>query len=330
MSALTPLLNIDRERYLTYLLLIVGAGILLGFPYIATVYKTHLLTEILIYAIFALSLNLLMGYTGLASLGHAAFWGGGGYAIAMMMVKGGFINFFLCLGTALFVSAMLGFVFGFLALRTSGVYFVMITLALGQMLWALAWRWNSFLGGSNGLHGVTRPNFGLPWSLREITHFYYFILVIFAFAVFLIYRITKSPFGRTLVGIRENESRMEALGYHTWRYKYFCFVFAAVFAGLAGALKVYQDGSINPGCIGVAISGMVILMVLTGGARNFYGPIVGAAIVWIIRNIVSSYTAYWGATLGIILVLIVMFSPQGITPLVITPMVKLRQKLWNR
>lgn len=311
-------------------LLVIGMGILLvAFPHLFPTYGTHLFTESLIYIVFALSLNLLMGYTGLVSLGHAAFWGVGGYTIALMVTKGGFSNFFFCMGIALLASALAGLIFGFLALRTTGVYFVMITLALGQMVWALAWRWNSFLGGSNGLHGVIRPDLGLPWDLRETTVFYYFILILSVSAVYLIYRLTLSPFGETLVGIRENESRMKALGYHTWCYKYTCFLIAAFFAGFAGALKVYQDGSINPGCVSVAISGLVILMVLTGGARSFYGPIVGALVVWMIRNIVSSYTAYWGACLGIILVVIVMFSPQGMTPLVSKRLTRAYQRLWS-
>ena len=327
LKAIVPI--IKGRKYRAYFLAAVGAIVLLALPQFLPIYSTYLLTEIVIYAVFALSLNLLMGYTGLASLGHAAFWGAGGYTVTLLMVRGGIDNFGLCLLAALLVSAIFGFIFGFLALRTTGVYFLMITLALGQMLWALAWRWSSFTGGSNGMHGVTRPDFGLPWSLTDDTIFYYFILVISVIAVFLIYRIVISPFGRTLVGIRENESRMQALGYNTWRYKYFCYVIAGMFGGLAGALKVYQDGSINPGYCSVVVSGLVILMVLTGGSRTFVGPIVGAAVIWLIRSTVSSYTVYWGAVLGIILVVIVMFSPQGITPLLVKQFTKLRRKLWS-
>jgi len=318
---------IRQGKYRVYLLAMVGAVILLVLPQFLPIYGTYLLTEIFIYAIFALSLNLLMGYTGLASLGHAAFWGVAAYTVALLMVRGGIDNFWLCIGAALLVSAIFGFAFGFLALRTAGVYFLMITLALGQMLWALAWRWSSLTGGSNGLHGVIRPDFGLPWSLTDDRVFYYFILIAAAVVIFLIHRVTVSPFGHTLIGIRENESRMKALGYNTWRYKYFCFVLAGIFGGLAGALKVYQDGSVNPGYCGVATSGLVILMVLTGGGGSFVGPILGAGVVWLIRSIVSSYTEYWGATLGVILIIIVMFSPQGITPLLTRRFIKLRQRL---
>lgn len=318
-----------QHKYSVCFSIAAGGIVLVAFPQFMPVYHTYLLTEVLIYLIFALSLNLLMGYTGLVSLGHAAFWGTGGYAVALLMSKGGVDNFFLCTGVALLASAILAMIFGFLALRTSGVYFIMITLALGQMLWALAWRWESFTGGSNGLHGVTRPDFLASWSQVNSTSFYYLTLITVIPTILLIYRITTSPFGKTLVGIRENEPRMQALGYNTWRYKYSCYVLAAIFGALAGALKVFQDGSINPGSSSITISGLVVLMVLTGGSGSFAGPILGAGVVWTIKSIVSSYTAYWGAVLGIILVIIVMFSPQGITPLFIKPIAKLNQRLWN-
>ena len=297
-------------RYAFYLL--AGVIIFLVFPQFISSYYVLLLTEILIYAIFALSVNMLLGYTGLLSLGQAAFWGAGGYTVALLVVKAGVDNFWLCIGAALLVSAILGFVFGFLALRTTGVFFIMITLALGQMLWAIVWRWHSLTGGDDGLPGITRPDLGLPWSLWDTTNFYYFILIFFAIAVFLLYRITRSPFGRTLIGIRENESRLQALGYNTWRYKYICFVIAAVFGGLAGALKVYQDGFISPTYCSLSVSAMVLLMAMIGGTRVFAGPVLGAGVVWIIRSIISSYTGYWNLILGIFMVIVVMFAPRGV------------------
>lgn len=298
-------------RYIVYLLA-AGAVILLVFPQFLPSYYVLLLTEILIYAIFALSLNMLLGYTGLLSLGHAAFWGAGGYTVALLMVRGGFENFWLCITAALLVSAIIGFVFGFLALRTTGIYFIMITLALAQMLWALVWRWHSFTGGDDGLPGIARPDLGLPWSLWDTTNFYYFVLIFFVLAVFVLYRITRSPFGRTLVGIRENESRLRALGYNTWRYKYLCFVIAAIFGGLAGALKVYQDGFISPAYFSVTVSAIVLLMAMLGGSRFFLGPVLGAGVVWIIRSMVSSYTEYWNLILGILVIAVVLLAPEGI------------------
>lgn len=298
-------------RYTAYLLA-AAAVVLLVSPQVLPSYYVTLLTEILIYAIFALSLNMLLGYTGLLSLGHAAFWGAGGYTVALLIVKGGFESFWLCITAALLVSAIIGLVFGFLALRTRGIYFIMITLALAQMLWALVWRWRSLTGGDDGLPGIIRPDLGLPLSLWDATNYYYFVLVFFVLAAFVLYRITRSPFGRTLVGIRENESRMQALGYNTWRYKYLCFVIAAVFGGLAGALKVYQDGFISPAYFSVTVSAIVLLMAMLGGSRYFLGPVLGAGVVWIIRSIVSSYTEYWNLVLGILVIAVVMLAPQGI------------------
>lgn len=303
-------LRARQVRYIIYLL--AGVIIFLAVPQFLSSYYLFLFTEILIYAIFALSVNMLLGYTGLLSLGQAAFWGAGGYTVALLIVRGGFDNFWLCISAALLVSAILGLVFGFLALRTTGMSFIMITLALAQMIWAIVWRWRSVTGGDDGLPGIARPDLGLPWSMWDTTNFYFFILVLFALAVFILYRITRSPFGHTLVGIRENESRMQALGYNTWRYKYLCFVIAAIFGGLAGALKVYQDGFISPISTSMAISAVVLLMVILGGTRIFVGPIIGAGVVWTIRSIVSSYTEYWALILGTLMVIVVMFAPQGI------------------
>ncbi len=304
----------SRAKYYAFLVasLAVSAIIFLVMPQFISSYYVLLFTEILIYAIFALSVNMLMGYTGLISLGQAAFWGGAGYTVALLVVRGGFDNFWLCIVAALLVSAILGLVFGFLALRTTGVYFIMLTLALAQMLWAIVWRWRSVTGGDDGLPGIARPDLGLPWSLWDTTNFYYFVLALFIIAVFILYRITRSPFGQALVGVRENESRMQALGYNTWRYKYACYVIAAIFGGLAGVLKVYQDGFISPNYLSVTTSAIVLLMAMVGGSRVFVGPILGAGVIWIIRNIVSSYTEYWNLTLGVIMVVVVMFAPQGI------------------
>lgn len=293
-------------------LLAAGAGIFVVTPLYMNSYHVLIFTEILIFAIFALSFNMLMGYTGLFSLGQAAFFGAGGYTVALLVVRADIDSFWLCLAAALAAATALGLLFGYLALRTMGVYFIMITLALAQMLWALVWRWRSFTGGDDGLPGISHPDFGLPWSLGGTTNYYYFILVFFVLSVFILYRITKSPFGRVLVGIRENEPRMQALGYNTWRYKYACFVIAAVFGGLAGALKVYQDGYISPNYCSMMTSALVVLMALIGGTRIFTGPILGAAVVWAIRSIVSSYTEYWTLILGVLMVVIVMFAREGI------------------
>ena len=306
---------LSRARHLRYavFMLAAGVGIFTILPQFLSSYHVLLFTEILIFAVFALSVNMLMGYTGLVSLGQAAFFGAGGYTVALLVVQGNVDSFWLCIVAALLISAALGLLFGFLALRTTGMYFIMLTLALAQMVWALVWRWRSFTGGDDGLPGIARPDLGLPWSLADTANFYYFVLVFFVIAVFLLYRITRSPFGRTLVGIRENEPRMQALGYNTWRYTYVCFVVAAVFGGLAGALKVYQDGFISPTYCSMEMSAIVLLMAMIGGTRAFAGPILGASLVWVVRSVVSSYTEYWTLILGILMVVVVVFAPHGVS-----------------
>ena len=274
-----------------------------------------LLTEIFIYSIFSLSLNLLIGQLGYISLGHATFFGVGGYVLALLASKAGIQNFFFCIAAALMMGAVFGLLLGLITMTVSGIYFLMITLAVGQVFWAVVWSWRSFTGGDDGLSGISRPvleAFGhrLPFS-NEIT-FYYFIFIFFILCLFLIHLITKSPFGCALLGIRNNEMRMRALGYNTWRYKYFCYVIAGVFGSLAGALKVYQDCFISASSTSITQSGLVLLMVVIGGSKIFLGPVVGAFIIQIIANIVSSYTEYWSTIMGVALILSVMFFPEGI------------------
>jgi len=302
-----------RGRFIGYLLALTMLIIfLLVFPQIASSYGIVLVTEVFIYAIFALSLNLLLGYAGLPSLGHSAFFGVSGYTIAILVTKGGMTNFWLCLLAALLVAAMLGFVFGFLAIRTFGIFFLMLTFALAQFVWAVIWSWRSLTQGDDGLPGIIRSGLVFPISIQSDINFYYFVLFFLALSMFLLYRICHSPFGYVLQGIRESETRMQVLGYHTWKYKYVSFILAGVFGGLAGSLKAYQDGFVSPLYANVFTSGMALLMCLTGGTRVFIGPAIGAVVIWLIRGIVSSYTENWSLVLGVIFIFVVMFARHGI------------------
>ena len=200
-------------------------------------------------------------------------------------------------------------------MSVSGLYFLMITLAIGQVFWAVVWSWRSFTGGDDGLSGISRPMlvaFGHRLPLSNETTFYYFVFIFFILCSFVIYLITKSPFGRALLGIRNNEMRMRALGYNTWRYKYLCYVVAGIFGSLAGALKVYQDCFISTSSASITQSGLVLLMVVIGGSKIFLGPVVGAFVIQMISNIVSSYTEYWSTIMGAALILSVTFFPEGI------------------
>lgn len=304
-----------KLKYTNYFIISAAIIILLFLPLFLSIYSVTLLTEILIYSIFAMSLNLLVGYLGYPSLGHATFFGLGGYSIAIFVVKGGFQNFLFCISASLLIAAVFSFVLGLIAMRVSGIYFLMITLAIGQAFWAGIWSWTSLTGGDDGLSGISRPTLVAlehSWSLSNETNFYYLIFLFFIICLLLLYSIGNSPFGQVLKGIRNNEMRMRALGYNTWLYKYLCYVIAGIFGSFAGALKVYQDCFISPIYASIAQSALVLLMVIIGGSKVFLGPAIGALTIQIIANIVSSYTEYWSAIMGIALILSVMFFPEGI------------------
>ncbi len=218
----------------------IGAGVvavalaLAVAPLALTSYQLGLLTKMLILAVFASSLNLILGYAGLPSLGHAAYFGVAGYTVGLLAVKG-LDHFWLDFGAGLAAASLTAALFGLLALRTGGSYFLMITLALAQVLWGIAFGWRSLTGGDDGLPGVPRPAAGLPWSLADGVRFYYFVLAVWALATACVWAIVRSPFGRALVGIRESERRMEVLGYNTWAHKYVAFVLAGTFGPAVGS-----------------------------------------------------------------------------------------------
>ncbi|MSQ70397.1 MAG: branched-chain amino acid ABC transporter permease [Betaproteobacteria bacterium] len=293
------------------------AGILLvlTLPYFLSSYYLGLVIKMVIFALFAMSLDLLIGYTGLASLGHAAYFGVAAYTTGLVALRLGW-NVWLALPAGLLMAALTAALFGLLALRARGSYFLMITLALSQVLWGIAFGWRTLTGGDDGLPDVPRPDLRLPWSLADNTPFYYFVLAIACVAAFLLLRIVNSPFGYALRGIRESESRMLALGYNVWRYKYVSFVLAGVFAGLAGCLYVYFNRFVSPDYIHVVRSAEVLLMVILGGAGSLIGPAIGAALIVLFENVVSTHTQRWLMVLGFVYVFVTLFAPRGLTGLV--------------
>jgi len=222
----------------------------------------------------------------------------------------------LALPAGIVLAILTAVVFGLLALRTRGSYFLMITLALSQVLWGIAFGWRSLTGGDDGLPDVPRPNLPLPWSMSDNTPFYYFVLLFFLVGAFVLVRIVVSPFGYALRGIRESESRMLALGYDVWRYKLAAFVVGAAFAGLAGCLYVYFNRFVSPDYVHVVRSAEVLLMVILGGAGTLVGPAVGAALIVLLENLISTYTERWVTVLGIIYVLVALLAPNGLAGLV--------------
>jgi branched-chain amino acid transport system permease protein len=291
--------------------LVAGAALLVLAPLALASYPLGLLTKMLIFGIFAMSLNLVMGYGGLPSLGHSAYFGVGAYTVGLLALKVT-ANVWIDVGAGLLATTLTAAIFGVLALRAEGSYLLMITLALAQVLWGIAFGWRRLTGGDDGLPGVPRPADGLPWSLADGTAFYYLVLVVFVATVALLALIVRSPFGRALVGIRERERRMEVLGYDTWRYKYVAFLIAGALAGVAGMLFVYFNGFVSPVYLGVVFSATVLIMVILGGAGTLLGPALGAVVIVFLENVVSTYTQHWLLVLGVIYVGVTMFAPHGL------------------
>jgi branched-chain amino acid transport system permease protein len=297
-------------------IVLAGAAVALALlPLAVSSYQLGLVTKVLIFAIFAMSLDLVLGYAGLPSLGHAAYFGVGAYTVGLLALRVT-PNFWLGFGAGLAAAAGTAALFGLLALRTRGSYFLMITLALAQVVWGIAFGWRAFTGGDDGLPGVPRPAAGLPWSFADGGRFYYLVLVVFALAAAALALVVRSPFGRALVGIRESERRMAMLGYHTWRYKYVAFVLAGLFAGLAGNLFVYFNGFVSPSYLGLLFSASALLMVILGGSGTLLGPAIGAAVIVGLENIISGYMERWVLVLGVIYVLVTLFAPAGLVGLV--------------
>ena len=275
-------------------------------------YELVLATRILIFAILAMSLDLLVGYTGLSSLGHAAFFGMASYTIGLLS-KNVTTNLFVTLAASIAASAVLAAIFGALALRSRGVYFMMLTLALSQVVWGIALQWRSLTGGDDGLPGIPRPWIG-SMQLTGSDGYYLFALAAFLVCGTLLILIVHSPFGLTLQGIRESSTRMSALGYNVWLHQYAAFVIAGTFAGVAGALMAMQNGITSPSSISIITGAEALLMVLLGGAGTMVGPFLGAVAVVLLEFNVSAHTDRWQSVLGLIYILVVVGFPRGIYP----------------
>ena len=292
--------------------LIVVTAALIAVPLVVTnEFYLNLASQILIYALLAVSLNLLLGYGGMVSLGHASFVGLASYAATLFYVGGmGHVSAGIL---AVVFSTLCGALFGVLALRASGIGFLMITLALGQIVWGFAYRANSITGGDNGLRYPERPHpFGL--DISSAPKFYWFTLIVFAIALFFIWRLTRSPFGAALQGARDQPRRMRMLGHNVWLIQWFAFVLSAFWGSIAGLLYVYYNLFISPHAISLQQSAEVLLMAILGGASSFLGPIVGAVIITLVKNVVSTYVDRWNSLLGAIFVIVIMFMPFGLVP----------------
>ena len=290
--------------------LLVLAALLAAPPFLSS-YVLTLLTQSVIYAIAAMSLDVLLGYLGLASLGHAAYLGVGAYSVGILATRHG-AGFGTILLAGIGFALVLAAVFGLLALRATGVYFLMITLALGMVAWGLAYRWVSLTQGDNGISGVPRPDLSLPWSLGDAIPFYYFALAGFLLALGVLWVIVHSPFGKSLVGVRESETRMRTLGYHVWLHKYLGFVISGGVAGFGGVLWAYYNGFVSPADLELSTSVELLLMVALGGRGTLLGPALGAGIIVLLKNLVSVYTHRWLLILGAAYIGTILYAPEGV------------------
>ncbi len=292
---------------------IVGIGILAIAPSFLPSYLQSLCGKVLIFAIFAMSLDVIFGYTGLISLGHAAYFGVGSYAVGILTLRYGIESFWIVAPLAILMAAFVAAAFGLVVLRISGIYFLMTTFALGQLLVSIAVKWYSLTGGYYGLSGIPRPNLGLANFRWNNTYFYYFVFLVFIICFFVLRRFVRSPFGLTLEGIRENESRMQVMGYNTWLHKYIAFIVSGAFAGIAGMLFAYHNRLINPAHLDVATSTLAMLMVIIGGAGTLYGAVIGAALLILVEYFAGTYIPKrWPLVLGGVFVVAVLYARLGI------------------
>jgi len=268
------------------------------------------MVEVFVFAIFAMSLNLLIGYTGLLSLGHAAFFGVGAYSVVLLGVHLG-LNGWIALVLAVIISALAAAIIGFFCVRVGGITFLMLTMAFSQLLFAISGRWRDVTGGTDGIGNFVRPSlFGI--SLDDRTALYYVIGLAFLITLFVLHRLVDSPLGSILIGIRENEARMRAIGYPVQRFKLVCFAIAGTVAGLGGGLYAFFAAFVSSDTLHWSLSGDAVMMVILGGAGTVFGPAVGATLFLLLKNLVSSQFEYWLLVVGGVFIVCVMFLRQGV------------------
>jgi branched-chain amino acid transport system permease protein len=299
------------------IVLLAGVVVLLALlPLVAEKFYVQLVTKIMILSIFALSLDLLVGYTGLVSLGHAAYFGVAAYTLALVAQASDEVNLWITLPLALVASALAALVIGAFVVRTAGVYFIMVTLAFAQMVYHF-FHDTRIAGGSDGIYVNTRPQTWLPGlDLSSDYHFYYAVLVLLVAVFVVLTMILRSPFGRALQGIKANERRMRALGFATLRYKLAAFVLAGTLAGLAGYLAAAKEGYVNPEMLAWHQSGTVLMMLILGGMGTVVGAVIGAFSYVLLQEWFSGITKHWQLLMGAFIVVAVLVFPKGIAGVV--------------
>lgn len=313
--------GVSGAKVMTYKLIpyIFVLAVLVVLPLVTGTYTTTILTKVLVYALFAMSLDVVMGYTGNRSFGHAAFFGMGGYTVGLLLEHFDFTNFWLVLLITIVVCAVLSAIIGWFTLRLSGTNFLLVTMAFGQLLSSVASKWSAVTNGADGIVGIKRPDFGE--FLNNIvgkwtgTKFYFFVLIVFVICFLLLHRFMRSSFGHTLLSIRGNEGRMRALGYNTWSLKYTGVILAGVFAGIAGLLYAYTYKNVTPDIFALESSALPMLMVIMGGGATLWGPALGAAVIILVKNYAGIWMPErWPLILGALYVVCVMFLKNGFAP----------------
>ena len=318
----TPQTHLETLPRSIQLVLLLGLAALAAFPFVGSNFYLDMVNRMMILAIFAMSLDLLQGVTGLVSLGHAAYFGIAGYALAFITPQGEPISLYTSLPIAVGASALAALVIGFLVVRTHGIYFIMVTMAFAQMVFYLFFD-NKTLGGSDGIFLNFRPD-AVLFDLENKRVFYFFTLGCLVAVYLFLRRVLWSPFGRSLAGIRVNEHRMRALGFGTFSHKLAAFTLAGALAGLAGFLWAAQTGFVNPELMGFHMSAHAIMMVILGGMGNFAGAIIGAFSFEMLLHVFKDLPAigafetgkHWQMWMGLFIVALIVFAPKGILGLI--------------
>jgi len=314
----------NRESRLVNPLLLIAVVLLALFPLVDSAFYTQLISKVMIMAIFAISLDLLVGYTGLVNFGHAAYFGLAGYALALMGPQYEAVSLWWSLPAAMGICALFALVTGLLVLRTRGIYFIMVTLAFAQMLY-FVFHDTKIGGASDGIYIYAKPVMKIGENvlldLEKLQHFYYLVLILLVLVFLFLRRILGSTFGRTLVGIKVNEHRMRALGFPVFRYQLASFVSSGALAGLAGYLAAVQYGFVNPELLSWHQSGGVLMMVILGGMGTLYGPALGAFAFVLLQEVMSNQSwfgpiaKHWQLAMGVFVILVALYLPQGLAGL---------------
>jgi len=289
-----------------WVLVALVAAFALAVPYLTSSFYTALVTQLLFFGLLAMSVGLLGGYTGLMPMGHAAIMGIGAYALGYLITRA-HAPMGIAIAGAIAIALVVTLAFGLMAIRTSGIFFSMITLAQGMLVWGAAYRWYQVTGAENGLRGIERPFFAVRYY-----EYYYLVLAVVAASALVLWLIVRSPFGLSLQGIRESESRMRTLGYDVGLHKLIAFEVSGFFAAVSGLLFGWYNNFISPASVGLPSSAEAVFMVILGGAGTLLGPVLGAAVVVFAKNFLSLYLSRWPTIMGLIFILAVLFARDGL------------------